>query len=207
MGLADLKANIGGTLTAPEVRGEGRVRSLAWEATAIGELGTVFKVSTEQGSAELSLASADGEADLRFGYERIGSGYEIRLESAAGRYHPLEARARLVAPVSIIAGENRVSFDGACFSLSSDQLAAEPGRLCVDLGYPEGGMRVALEPWGLPRLPLPDSEVSLVGQMRMALEIDRFAPIEGRAELSLIDLVAQHPDLDPCVWATSVHLR
>ncbi|TNF82415.1 MAG: hypothetical protein EP301_11940, partial [Gammaproteobacteria bacterium] len=195
-GRADLAATVGGSLLAPEIRGEGKVRSLSWEATAIGDVGAEFQGSPERGGARLTLASTAGEADLRFGYQQTGSGYQIRLESAAGQYFPMQARARLVAPVSITAGEDRLSFDGACFSLNSDQLVAEPGRLCVDLDYPEGGMRVALEPWALPRLPLPDSEVSLVGQLRLALDVFRFAPIEGTAEVSLVDLVAQHPDLE-----------
>lgn len=202
-GLADLHASVGGSLTAPYVMAEGTVRALAWEteteteSETIGDLTVSVDGSRQTGTGRMGLSSDLGEAEFTLDYEQIEDAYQIRLAHAAAHYDALGARAELAEPVSVVAGVDRLKFDQACITLSSDQLDALPGRLCADLDYPDGALRLELEPWVIPRLSLPNSEVSVQGKMGLAIDMTAAAPLAGSAEVSLTDLIARHPDLDP----------
>lgn len=200
-GLADLHASVGGTHTAPYVMAEGTVRALAWEteteSETIGDLTLSVDGSRQTGTGRMGVSSDLGEAEFTLDYEQIEDAYQIRLTHAAAHYDALGARAELAEPVSVVAGVDRLKFDQACITLSSDQLDALPGRLCADLDYPDGALRLELEPWVIPRLPLPNSEVSVQGKMGLAIDMTAAAPLAGSAEVSLTDLIARHPDLDP----------
>ena len=196
-GLADLRMEIAGSLTAPYLSGEAEVLALSWAEEAIGNLELQGRGSLKAGSGQVALSSESGTAEFSLGYQQIETGFEVRVEDASADFALLDARARLAEPVSVIAGEDRLKVDQACIALSSDRLDAEPGRLCADVDYPGGGLRLALEPWTLPRLPLPDSDVSVLGQMSLTVDVSQFAPLDGTAQVALTDLVAQHPDLDP----------
>ena len=196
-GLADLQGTIAGTLADPFVDGSAEVTSLSWQGEEVGDVSNSLQGSLQRGDVQLALTSREADGEVAFGYERIGSDYEVRLRSAVGRYAPLAARAQLIEPVTAVLGEERMYLENACVRLSSDQLNAEPGRLCADLDYPGGGLMLNLEPWQVPRLPLPDSEVTLNGGMELAIALTGFEPFAGSARISFSDLMAYHPDLDP----------
>jgi autotransporter translocation and assembly factor TamB len=196
-GLVDLHAEIGGSVALPSVNVEGSVEALAWEENAIGDLEVMGLGTPDAGSGQLRLSSEQGIAELKIGYEQIDTGYKLSLDDASGYYASLGARAALVDPVSVTAGPDWLRVDHACVTLSSDQLDSEPGQLCLDVDYPDGGMRLSLQPWSLPRLPLSDSDVTVLGQMSLTIDLSGFTPIQGSAEVSLLDLVADHPDLEP----------
>ncbi len=196
-GLADIQATLDGSMAEPAVRAEGGIRDLAWASEVIGDLSAVVEGSQQSGTGRLQVSSEIGEAELSLGYEQSSDAYQIRLAEAAGLYPALGARAELLEPLVITAGTDRVAFEQACVLLSSDQLDAEPGRLCADLDYPGGGLQLDLETWEVPESALPNSDVSLLGKVRLTVDLTGFTPLDGSASVSLTDLVAQHPDLAP----------
>ncbi len=197
-GLLDLNAEVGGSIAVPTARGALEVSGLEWEGEPVGDLSADLQGSPQEGSAQLRVSSPYGQVETALDYSALESAYEVRLADARLEYPALAARAALIAPVTLLVGSQTPSLrsDEACFELSSEQLDAEPGRLCLSLDYPGGGLVAALDSWAAPRIPLPDSEVDLIGEIGVALEITGFTPLEGTAQVALLDLVARHPDLE-----------
>jgi translocation and assembly module TamB len=196
-GLADLQATIGGTLTVPAVSGTAAVRQLTWQSEAVGDIKASLGGSVQQGDLQLVLTSPEITGEIALDYEQVDSDYLLGVRMAEGYYAPLAVQAALREPVSVQIGADSLAFEQVCLTLSSDQLDADPGYLCANLDYPAGGLQLALEPWQVPRLPLPDSEVTLNGEVELAVDLTGFAPFVGSARVSFADLVAHHPDLAP----------
>ena len=196
-GSLTLRMDLAGTADNPRFEGSAQARALTLGEQSIGDLRLEFSGTPGSGQVHLDLDAGASELKSAFRYELSGETVRLTVDEAEAGYPELEATARLENPVAVILDAGSVRVDDACLVLQSGQIEAEPGRLCGALVYPDGGLKVTLDTWDMPDLPLPNSSASVTGRVEAEVNVVSFSPAQGEATVTFSDLVASHPDLDP----------
>ncbi len=196
-GSGALELSLVGPAERPRLRGSVTLEGLSYGGQVIDRVAAEIEGFPDSARLTLTARHPEGDLESRLSYQRKTPGEVIvDLQSLEVKLTSLPAGARLLAESLVTVRDGSVSVPETCvqFFPTGEEMESllESARLCLALDYPDGGMKLNLEPWTLPELPLPAGGVTIRGTATASASLSAFRPLTGRASIELVDLVADH---------------